>query len=114
MLSGKLYQNALQHRRSFTQQYRDNQYQANFKFKQSNYPSQYYPDLSPMDMCYLLQGENGHEDDEGSHYINTELTIRDVQLLLLQGKLLIKYSIEMVPYSIIYTLEYTMLFYARK
>ena len=100
MLSGKLYQNALQHRRSFTQQYRDNQYQANFKFKQSNYPSQYYPDLSPMDMCYLLQGDNGHEDDEGSHYINTELTIRDVQLLLLQGKLLIKYSIEMVAYSI--------------
>ena len=53
-----------------------------------------------MDMCYLLQGDNGHEDDEGSHYINTELTIRDVQLLLLQGKLLIKYSIEMVAYSI--------------
>ena len=54
-----------------------------------------------MDMCYLLQGDNnGHEEEEGSHYINTELTIRDVQLLLLQGKLLIKYSIEMVAYSI--------------
>ena len=86
--------NALAHRRSFIQsRSRDSHYRANLKLNNSNYPSQYYPDLSPIDMCYLLQGDYDPAEKEdldvesSSHCINTAFTIRDIQLLLLQGKL---------------------------
>ena len=94
-VNGRLYHNGLQHRRSFAHHSREHRHGDNFHLKQSNYPSQYYPDLSPMEMCNLLQGmqDDGEEDgdndrleldDNAAHFINT-LTIRDVQLLLLQG-----------------------------
>ena len=72
--------------------YRDHHPAASF-LKHSHYPSQYYPDLSPLEMCYLLQGDGRGENerfgkDEASHFVNTALTIRDVQLLLLQGKMI--------------------------
>ena len=84
----KLNHNALEHRSSFAH-HRDHR-RENFNVKQTNYPSQYYPDLSPLEMCYLLQGDAAQEGNETlgmndvNHFINT-LTIRDVQLLLLQG-----------------------------
>ena len=94
-MNGTLYPNRLQHRRSFAHPSRERRHGDNFHLKQSNYPSQYYPDLSPIEMCNLLQGmqeedseENDNErlelDEDTAHFINT-LTIRDVQLLLLQG-----------------------------
>ena len=95
IVNGRLYHNGLQHRRSFVHQTREHRHGENFQLKQSNYPSQYYPDLSPTEMCNLLQGMQDDGEDEGdhdrleldentAHFINT-LTIRDVQLLLLQG-----------------------------
>ena len=94
-MTNRLYHNGLQHRRSFAHTTRNRHHGDNFHLKQSNYPSQYYPDLSPIEMCNLLQGmqeENGEEynddrlqlDEDAAHFINT-LTIQDVQMLLLQG-----------------------------
>ena len=99
-VSNRLYHNGLQYRRSFAHPTRERHHGDNFHLKRSNYPSQYYPDLSPLEMCNLLQGmqeEDGEPDDndrleldeDTAHFINT-LTIRDVQLLLLQGLIKLK------------------------
>lgn len=87
-LSGKLSHIALDQQSSVA--HRRGHYRGDFNLKSSHYPSQYYPDLSPMEMCYLLQGDHPDQNqrlemDDASHIVNT-LTIRDVQLLLLQGQ----------------------------
>ena len=86
-LSEKMNNISLDHRSSFA--HNRSQYRGNFNLKSSKYPSQYYPDLSPMEMCYLMQADVRDQNerleiDDASHFVDT-LTIRDVQFLLLQG-----------------------------
>ena len=59
------------------------------------YPSQYYPDLFPLEMCYLMQEkrrpneeENGLEHVDTSHFMNNAMDLRDLELLLMQGKII--------------------------
>ena len=61
------------------------------------YPSQYYPDLFPLEMCYLVREKRrrrGEEEEDGlkhvdtSHFMNNAMDLRDLELLLMQGKLI--------------------------
>ena len=59
------------------------------------YPSQYYPDLFPLEMCYLMQekrrsneAKNGLEHVDTSHFMNNAMDLRDLEILLMQGKMI--------------------------
>ena len=77
-------------RRNLLSQY--HHHNANL-LKNIPYPSQYYPDLFPMEMCYLMrekcranEGEDGLEHVDTSHFMNNAMDLRDLELLLMQGK----------------------------